>query len=337
MKLAALIIDTFREIYAKKVILAIIVVEIIALAFTGFYLFSNGMQSIFRGAAELSAVGNRPAEHAKTPNDSMTSIDSLLLGDDESGDSTADTASHAREGSITFSTTIPGDSTHGRLRSGQVVMLEDMVRGPETFYALAICAATLFLGIFATAGIIPSMMEKGAIDLLLSKPLSRTKLILGRALGGIIAIFVNLILFTTAIWALYGFASGVWYMPFLYWTIAISGFSYLVVYSGVMLMNVISESWVLPLSLAYAHIMILSSILASRETMLYSMIQNGLLRRVIDGIYYLLPQTADLGQKILLEGVSRGSISVMEPLVQGAIFAVVMTAAAVWRFNRKDF
>ena len=47
----------------------------------------------------------------------------------------------------------------------------------------------LLLAIFASASFIPIMLEKGNIDLLLSKPVSRSQLIWGKFWGGLLVVF----------------------------------------------------------------------------------------------------------------------------------------------------
>src|SRR3989304_5864956 len=52
--------------------------------------------------------------------------------------------------------------------------------------------SAMFLGIFATAGLIPSMLEKGTVELYLSKPISRIEILLSRSLGACAGIGVSL-------------------------------------------------------------------------------------------------------------------------------------------------
>lgn len=390
MKIRALIADTFREIYSKKVILAIIVIEVIALVITGLIIFSDGMQETYvemrkgtvavdtadaeagfhadghdtsdaagaknrwkeiEARAKDSAAKGSAAKETALDDSASMATDSALLEVDTSvqglvvpiPDSVGDTT--RRGGSKAFETAPPAGGVNGTaggpavggLRNGGEVAVEDMVRGEETFYGTAIVMATLFLGIFATAGIVPSMMEKGTIDLLLSKPISRTTLLFGRLLGGILAVLVNLVAFVTAIWALYGFASGVWYLPFLGSTIAIAFFAYLVVLSGVLLMNVMSESWILPLCIAYVHVMVLAPTLANREETLFTIIHSSIARGILDGLHYMLPQTAVLATNSLRDAIVSSTVISWEPFIQGAIFAAIATTLAVRQFNRKDF
>jgi ABC-2 type transport system permease protein len=339
LKLLALITDTFREIYAKKVILGIIGIEVIALVITGFVLFSDGMQTTYREAVKSGNVINEATSNGERES-RFNEDDSVLteLGEAGALDSLGprDTAgAPAGKSSKTFETppNVPGNTT---LPINGEVMLQEMVKGQMAAFAALIVGAVLFLGIFATAGIVPSMMEKGTVDLLLSKPLPRSVLLFGRALGGIAAIAINVTLFALAIYVVYGMASGVWYFPFVTLTVGISLFAFLVLYSMVILLNVLTESWVLPMSLAWIHMMILSTFLTNREETLYTFIGSPVIRGIIDGLYYLLPQVNDL--IIALPAAIFSSVGVPSaPLIQCTIFTLVMLGLAAWRFEKKDF
>ena len=126
---------------------------------------------------------------------------------------------------------------------------------------------------------------KGTIDIHLSKPISRATLILGRAFGGVIAVGSNVLFFTLGIFVLYGIFSGVWHLPFLLWTISISMFGFCIVYSFILFLNVVTESWILPMSLAYIHVIILSAFLFAREATLFMIIKNPIFQGLINGWY----------------------------------------------------
>ena len=68
----------------------------------------------------------------------------------------------------------------------------------------------VFAAILVTASIIPQMFEPGAIDLLLSKPISRTLLFLTKFLGGCIFIGLNATYFIAGLWLIAGARFGIW-------------------------------------------------------------------------------------------------------------------------------
>ncbi len=345
MKLVALVLDTFREIYAKKVILAIMVIEVVTLGITALFLFSSGMQSAYdqsRTAAVRSdtTVGAAPDSLLSQP-EYARKDDSLLaeLGEGDTtvaGDTLALRERNGRSGALgppsrdSTTTAQEGNSATG------AVILREVVKSELGFYAGTIAIAVLFLGIFSTAGIVPSMMEKGTIDLLVSKPIRRTVLLFGRALGGLVAIAINLVVFNLGVWALYGLASGVWYFPFVIWTTLVPLFAFATLYSAIILLNVLTDGWVLPMSLAYIHVVVLSTFLTNREQTLYHFITAGWARGIIDGLYWVLPQINDLLQS-LSQRIFAGIGLPWASIAQCAVFAAVMLALAAWRFERRDF
>lgn len=332
MKLRALITDTFREIYAKKVILGIVVIELLTLIITGLVvgMLSDSYENA--RATTSSSVITTVEYDSTTVRD--TTADRLLNIEEDStaiAAATADTTTPSKILEIT-----PADSIQLRSTISQETLVTEMVRGQLASYSTLVSVAVFLLAIFATAGIIPSMMEKGTIDVLISKPVDRGILLLGRALGGIIAVGANLLFFVLGVFIIYGVFSGVWLTSFVIWTFLITFFGFLVFYSFIICMNIIAESWVLPMSLAYIHIFLFSSFLSNREETLYLFITNPVAQTIIDGLYWILPQPFDLveaNRSLIFSGMINSSA----PFIQGTVFIIVMSAIALWRFKKKDF
>ncbi|PQO42769.1 ABC transporter permease [Blastopirellula marina] len=73
----------------------------------------------------------------------------------------------------------------------------------------------IFVAILVTAPIIPRTFEPGAIDLLLSKPVSRSLLILAKYFGGCVFILLTVTYFLVGLWFIVGWRFGVWSQPLL--------------------------------------------------------------------------------------------------------------------------
>jgi len=69
---------------------------------------------------------------------------------------------------------------------------------------------SVFAAILVTSSIIPQTFEAGAIDLLLSKPVSRTLLFLTKFLGGCAFIGLNAAYFIVGLWLIVGARFGIW-------------------------------------------------------------------------------------------------------------------------------
>ena len=84
------------------------------------------------------------------------------------------------------------------------------------------------LALIATAGFFPALMERGALEVVLSKPLARWQVFLGKYLGSMVFILVQATLFVLLTFLVMGLRWGAW-LPGYLWTIplAIVLFSYL--------------------------------------------------------------------------------------------------------------
>ncbi|RME41553.1 MAG: ABC transporter permease [Planctomycetota bacterium] len=73
----------------------------------------------------------------------------------------------------------------------------------------------MILMIIATAGMFPSMMERGRIDVLLSKPLGRPRLFLYKYIAGMVFVFVQASIFVGLTFLVIGFHWGLWVPGYL--------------------------------------------------------------------------------------------------------------------------
>jgi len=194
--------------------------------------------------------------------------------------------------------------------------------------------AAIFLSIFATASIIPNTMEKGSIDLLLSKPVSRDAILHGKFLGSISMVFLNVTYYVIGMWLIISIKTSVWNFGFLATIFPIT-FSFLVLFAAMMVLGIATRSSALTIILLYAFIYLVSPILQNRELIFFRFIENETIQSVITGIYYILPKPGDMSD---LAGklVMHQDITWM-PVWSSALFAIVMYGIAVLLFRRKDF
>src|SRR5512140_833377 len=85
---------------------------------------------------------------------------------------------------------------------GDGVSIEQLVLGFESGFSGFLSFLCTFLAIFATAHLVPRMQEKGTIDLYLSRPVSRIKLILSRYVAGLLLSATNIVFLFGSIWAI---------------------------------------------------------------------------------------------------------------------------------------
>jgi hypothetical protein len=86
---------------------------------------------------------------------------------------------------------------------------EPLIRGALTgFVNLFVGVLGVFAGILVTASIVPQTFEAGAIDLLLSKPISRVFLFLTKFFGGCAFILITALYFVGGLWLIVGLRFG---------------------------------------------------------------------------------------------------------------------------------
>src|ERR1043166_5327590 len=78
--------------------------------------------------------------------------------------------------------------------------IDKIVTGFESGFTGIIYGLCTFLAIFATAHLVPRMQDKGTIDLYLSRPVSRWKLLWSRYLAGLLLATSNVAYLILTIW-----------------------------------------------------------------------------------------------------------------------------------------
>ncbi len=101
----------------------------------------------------------------------------------------------------------------------------------------------VLVGVVITASFIPNMLQKGAIELWLSKPLRRPGLLVYKYLGGLVFVFLLTAVTVLAVWAVIGLRSGIWAAGFLVVIPAVT-FSFALLYSVSTLAAVFTRSTV---------------------------------------------------------------------------------------------
>jgi len=192
----------------------------------------------------------------------------------------------------------------------------------------------ILFGIIATAGLIPETLEKGLIDIYLSKPLARWQLIIGRILGAVAIIFANALYFLGALWLIFGLKLGVWNAHFLIAPFILT-LVFACLYTISVLIGILVRNAVVPILGVLFYQVVVAGLLESRERSLYLLSQNVVYRTIVDGFYYALPQIRAL-QASNEQFIIHQSF-MWEPLVQSIAVSGLILGASLWVFQRKDF
>jgi len=211
--------------------------------------------------------------------------------------------------------------------------VDRLVRGVYGGIATFLYTWGMFLAVFASAGLVPSVLEPGRIELLLSKPLSRTHILLGRFAGNVLVVFLNTTFLVLGVWAILGVKTGIWSPGFLI-AIATTTFVFAVLLAVVLLIGVTLESAAAATMITVA-LMIISPILAQTSLMM-RLLSSEWSRNLWRVLYYALPKVYELG-KMTLDAIQSRTFAGFAPIWSSALFGAIMLGAALAIFARRDF
>ncbi len=216
---------------------------------------------------------------------------------------------------------------------GRTPGIQEVVETGQATFAAMLYAMGIFLAVFATGSQVPHLLRRGTVDLYLSRPTSRTGILLGRFLGAVSLVAANFAYLCGGVFLIISLKTGVWNPRFF----AAAGLILLVFVSflGFMyLVGVLSASTPLSIMLPYA-IYIISMPLAAHDRIAAAM-DSHLAARVVQGLYWALPKSSEIGRDVVSLVLGRGGVA-LQPLVTTVAFGAVCLVAAVVIFNRKNF
>ncbi len=231
-----------------------------------------------------------------------------------------------------------GDDVAGQGMGG--LTAEMFVRYVQLGAAFFLFPLAMLMSVFATASLVPRMLEKGAIDLVLSKPITRPALFLSRYAGGLLTVLLNLLYFTCGLAVILALKTGVWNGGFVLSGLLMSLF-FACLFAFMVLVGVLSRSTTV--SIMITAVLFVTSLLvrlphANRDWPL--LITSGaarfLAQALVETLYHALPQSYDFVQSTV--ALTRHEGSVAWGSVLGSSGAGVLAlGAAIAYFSRKDY
>ncbi|MFQ5706583.1 MAG: ABC transporter permease subunit [bacterium] len=216
----------------------------------------------------------------------------------------------------------------------QQIDVHKMIIVIESFVAVFFAfVGGIFFSIFATASLVPSMLEKGNIEILLSKPLSRTQIFLGRFLGAQSIMVLNVLYLIGGTWLILSLKTNFWYFPFLYSIPMVVG-AFALMYAFMALVGLLTRSAGVSIMVAYAALLF-SAIFTPNKEKFYALLSQKLYL-VFDSLYQILPKTYDLGV-ITFSLVNNKSFPGWTALWTSGIAGLVMLVASCFYFSKKDY
>jgi ABC-type transport system involved in multi-copper enzyme maturation permease subunit len=210
----------------------------------------------------------------------------------------------------------------------------EVLHAMEAGLASGLFTGIILFGIFATAGIIPDALDKGTVDLYLSKPIARWELLLGKYLGAVFAIFVNVLYFMAGAWLIIGLKCHEWDPQILIATLTTT-LMFGCLYALVVFFGVWTRNTPVTIILVYLYLFIIGSVLQNRETTLYLISENSIYRGILDGVYYIFPQISGMQHNASMLFVRQEFD--WKPFVQALISGAAFFFGGAVILKRRDF
>ena len=217
---------------------------------------------------------------------------------------------------------------------------EDFVRYVQLGTVFMLYPLAILMSVFATASLVPRMIEKGTIDLLLSKPITRPALLASRYLGGLLTVTANLLYLTGGLGAILGLKTGVWnggiVLSGLLMSLYFACLFAFVVLAGVLLRST-TVSVMITAALFFASLMVrLPHAYRDWPLLITGHLWRFLAVTVVETLYHALPRTYDFVQ------ASTALIRHEGGLDWGAVGGSALSGAAalllaVVYFSRQDY
>jgi len=217
--------------------------------------------------------------------------------------------------------------------SPRAIPIARLVRQFQAGVASFLYVAGMGLAVFASAGLMASVLEPGRIEWLLSKPVDRARILLLRFAGSLAVVALNVCYLVLGVWAILGWKTGVWDPAFL--TVALTTvFMFAVLLAAVTLAVVLSDSAALATMIAFA-LMVISPILAQHRLMV-KLLDSESWRRLWRALYQILPKVFEVG-RIHMDLLRGRAVESWAPVWSSAVFGAAALALALYAFRRRNF
>lgn len=208
-----------------------------------------------------------------------------------------------------------------------------LVHRAQGAIAMVLYFAGMGLSVFASAGLVSAVFEPGRIELLLSKPVSRSHILLGRYAGNLLVVAANVIYLVTGSWIIFGVKTGIWGAGFLLSSLC-TIYVFAVLLAVIVLVGVLLDSAAVA-TMATFGIMIVTPILSQRAT-IERLLSSEWSRDVVRVLYYTLPKTVDIAA-IIGKLIQQQPVESWMPIWSTGLFGLAVLGLGLWRFEKRSF
>jgi ABC-2 type transport system permease protein len=229
------------------------------------------------------------------------------------------------------------DMMHG---GGGEMPIDKLVLGFESGFSGFLYVLCTFLAIFATAHLVPRMQEKGTVDLYLSRPVSRVKLLLSRYVAGLILSGTNVFYLITSIWLIVMWKTHVFHPRFFLGGLLIM-FVIAVLLAFAFLIGVVTSSTAVSIMGSYG--LFFFGIMLAGHDRFAAAVSKEWQATLIQAMYWVVPKTLEMAKAVVafVSGASAPeqiqSSLALGPFLSTAAFGVGCLVLASWLFQRKEF
>ena len=227
-----------------------------------------------------------------------------------------------------------------QVQMGESMSIEKLVVGFEGGFSAVLYFLCTFLAVFATAHLVPRLQEKGTIDLYLSRPVGRTKLLLSRYVAGLILAASNIFYLIGSIWLIVAWKTHVLH-PRFFIAGAMILFVIAVLLAFAFLVGVVTSSTAVSIMATYG--LFFFAVMLVGHDRYAAALSRQWQATLINTLYWIVPKTAEIGGAVMAY-VSQGQMGdriqgtlTPAPFISTAVFGVVCLVSASLLFNRKEF
>lgn len=196
---------------------------------------------------------------------------------------------------------------------------------------------TMLLFIAACAGYFPAMLGSGAVDIVLSKPLSRLQIYSARYLGGIVLYTTALAAFCLLLYVGIGIRTGIFHYRIFY-AIPLLMFSAMVLYALLALIGTINKSATMAMVMGYVFYVVVDFVvgrLIDMQPVLESMGWHSV-ASISSVLRHTFPNF-DLMNNMALASLLNAPIFEFQPFAIALAWLIGCLGLGYWIFKRRDY
>ena len=201
------------------------------------------------------------------------------------------------------------------------------------FFFSGFLGFVIFLMVFGSAWLLPAYLSRGRVELILSKPINRFRLLSMKFAAVFMIKSGILITMTILIWIILAIRLES-FSGYFFFGLLLGCLQFLAIYTIVFAIGVIGRSGVLAI-MGYFIIRIVSGLLSSRE-IVYNFLGDSVWKTIIDIFYYILPKIGEMDSnyKSLMTG---NGFSNTFAIYTTLAFSAALFLITLFIFRRRDF